>query len=237
MSRRAFTLIELLVVVAIIALLIAILLPSLDKARATARSVVCASNEHQLFMACNMYATDYKGTLPPNVIQGSTMSNLIPQTWHTRYFRSDSSGLAAHPWQNLGNLYAGNYVADNNHRLFYCPDTILFPAADYEPWPLGPRMRVPYNFNPIVDPAKNFDRKYPNLFRAAGPTAIFMTDVLSDPTGADDMNHAKLGLFNVARFDGSAGARRDDFVNANLGTQMNNYPLYLQMLQALAAAY
>jgi len=56
MRRRAFTLIELLVVVSIIALLIAILLPSLSRARKQARRVVCASNLRSLVTAVHVYA-------------------------------------------------------------------------------------------------------------------------------------------------------------------------------------
>ena len=54
-SLRGFTLIELLVVVAIIALLVAILAPSLQKARAQAKMVVCANNQRNLALAFLLY--------------------------------------------------------------------------------------------------------------------------------------------------------------------------------------
>jgi prepilin-type N-terminal cleavage/methylation domain-containing protein len=56
--QRAFTLIELLVVVAIIALLIAILLPSLAKARRQAKMIGCRTNLHSIGQACIQYAMD-----------------------------------------------------------------------------------------------------------------------------------------------------------------------------------
>jgi prepilin-type N-terminal cleavage/methylation domain-containing protein len=66
--RKAFTLVELLVVIGIIALLIGILLPSLNKAREQARRVVCLSNMHQLAVTTAVYSTNNKGHYPVGVV-------------------------------------------------------------------------------------------------------------------------------------------------------------------------
>jgi prepilin-type N-terminal cleavage/methylation domain-containing protein len=64
MCKRAFTLIELLVVVAIISVLIAILMPSLNAARNQARATVCASNMRQIGVGIYNYWTDCNGRVP-----------------------------------------------------------------------------------------------------------------------------------------------------------------------------
>lgn len=62
--RRGFSLIELLIVIAIVALLIGLLLPTLGTAREAARSTQCASNLSQIFIVCRTYADQYKGMTP-----------------------------------------------------------------------------------------------------------------------------------------------------------------------------
>ena len=88
--KKRFTLIELLVVIAIIAILAAMLLPALAKAKDKAETISCVSNHKQMALAFIMYANDYKNTMPwehqdftnssyslPN---GTTVSTWVP--WH-----------------------------------------------------------------------------------------------------------------------------------------------------------
>ena len=103
-KKSGFTLIELLVVVAIIAILAAMLLPALSKARDRARQAVCTGNMKQLGTACFMYTNDYDGYLPK--YRGTGGSD---PTWY------DSCILGKYV------NWTGAYDAPLQRTVFWCP--------------------------------------------------------------------------------------------------------------------
>lgn len=127
-QRRAFTLVELLVVISIIALLLAILMPSLNKAKEQAKQIVCKNNIRSVAFANFTYSQDYNGSFfiarspndPPNGptkhYYGNIMHN-YPEYWpNPNYvnFGRDKNGDPLEP------LTAGKYLATKNS--FYCPN-------------------------------------------------------------------------------------------------------------------
>ncbi len=103
MRRKGFTLIELLVVVAIIAILMAILLPSLGRAKEQARSTACLSNVRQLGTLSTMYNAEWHNYIVPGLyVNWSGSSGDVRETWFTifsycGYLPSEKSVLPTTP--------------------------------------------------------------------------------------------------------------------------------------------
>ena len=111
---RIFTLIELLIVIAIIAILAAMLLPALSKARERAKTIACTSNLKQLAMVVKMYGDDYKEEMPP-----PPMSDVYPGRWVYWMGGSSSNGEFYLKNPSLGDLLYRNYI--KNWKQTYCP--------------------------------------------------------------------------------------------------------------------
>jgi prepilin-type N-terminal cleavage/methylation domain-containing protein len=122
--RKGFTLIELLVVIAIIAILAALLMPALERAREGARRAVCASNEHQLFIAATMYAEDHSDNLPylTSIPYGLGIEGRIyneAANSPSRFFLRDYASVPL----DMGATTSGLFKGYNN--IGFCPSMIL----------------------------------------------------------------------------------------------------------------
>ncbi len=142
-APRAFTLIELLVVVAIIALLISILLPSLAEARRQTRTVVCRSNLRQLAMAWLMYANEWNGCLPgtTNDFQGYSMNPNTVTTWCWLGTFDGKGGDLVSFVPRKGSIF--RYINEQD-KAYKCPEDHLSPKA-YKPNQV-PRQKTLYSY-------------------------------------------------------------------------------------------
>src|SRR4051812_12334065 len=114
-----FTLIELLVVIAIIAILAAMLLPALSKAKCKATRTQCLSNKHQITVACVMYNTDWDDYMVPNAPVGAVGPTGLPVGWCPGAESWQASPYNTEPsWYTTNCL--GPYV--RNVAVYKCPN-------------------------------------------------------------------------------------------------------------------
>ncbi len=205
--RKGFTLIELLVVITIIAVLLAMLTPALDRAMLITDATRCAANLHGQYLAVNQYSTDHKTRLPPVDAAGYDMT---PGGFRTRNFSA-----AGNSSYNLGYLWKTRHITTG--QTFFCPSqqNPIFTYAthsnpsfptDYTPSVGGSSaVRVSYTFCPIATSPALRTRLY-RKFTQLDSEAITVVDLIEEQGSATtptSISHIELEGFNVLRGQGS----------------------------------
>jgi prepilin-type N-terminal cleavage/methylation domain-containing protein/prepilin-type processing-associated H-X9-DG protein len=194
--RAGFTLIELLVVFAIIAILAALLLPALSRAKATARSVHCLSQMRQLGLAVNLYADENEDTFPRSQHSAFAHGEL---PWERSL--APQLGFTTANWTNL---LSGDYHCARDKRaapLSYGLNVYfeLGPDDDYEGKPrTWRRMTAVPNPSATIlfaETASGADHIMPNFWSAP-----------ADAADVDSRRH--LGRANYTFVDGHGEARK-----------------------------
>jgi prepilin-type N-terminal cleavage/methylation domain-containing protein/prepilin-type processing-associated H-X9-DG protein len=220
-----FTLIELLVVIAIIAILAAMLLPALAKAKERAMRVSCQSNLKQIGIAIIMYVGDNDDQLPPNRVNATLSDG--NSVWYPNWMGSWSLNPANPIWTegpfNLGSIYVTKIVADG--KVLYCPSgaksdggyTYQF-YAEVGPYPFG----INQNAKPPPLNPNNVRSGYTYFPQAKGPAR----DSKGNPLPMADMtqtytkyNGAKCNMVKTTNIDGNKAIVTDLVFSSSAASQ------------------
>lgn len=250
--QTAFTLVELLVVIGVIALLIAVLLPALNKARESGKRIRCLSNMRQCYIEMRFYANAYNDRAPIGYFW-SQKSNVY-MTWDTfsTYYAGQPNGWFC----GLGYLYYANMV--KTPKLWFCPsETDLVYTYNYSNsdanatwnlWPPGnypsasysnKSSRMSYGTRPMLNwpTAGSYSpTNKPTMPRVPRFKSLNGKTILAERLSQSAINRRHKGGVNVVMGDGSGKfvptgifevnlRTADAFIAANSQAQANYYLL------------
>jgi len=194
-NQRGFTLVELLVVIGIIALLIAILMPALSRAREAAKGVQCLSNLRQIGVAVSMYVQASKGWLPPyrTAITGFAPPPAYPYYWQflAAFYQNEEPRVWECPSDSFNIGASGPIRRHFNERMY---SGVKDASFSY-----GWNIRLPKSLNNIYPTLPGFsyvtNPSPVSKIKAPSEAMIFM-DAASSVVGPDYVD-----LPNTWRFD------------------------------------
>jgi prepilin-type N-terminal cleavage/methylation domain-containing protein len=208
MNSRAFTLLELLVVIAIIAILAAMLLPALAKAKQSGYRAVDLNNLKELGVAMNIEVSDNNDVMPwANWFSGEESARPAPQGWLYTY-NSQSNGPAQYPVQT-----GSFWPTMTSPKLYLCPSDDTNSAL----FKLRPQQSSSYVMNGAVcgydralNPPVRLSRLSPAgvaFWEGSNATAQDNESLFNDGASSPDENtsgrHGNVAI--LGSFDGSAG--------------------------------
>jgi prepilin-type N-terminal cleavage/methylation domain-containing protein/prepilin-type processing-associated H-X9-DG protein len=194
-NHRGFTLIELLVVIAIIAILAAMLLPAIAKAKANAKRVACLSNMRQVGVALLMYSDDFEGKL---INPGGNQT-----------FDFNNQNAPANPLKAL-RPYLGLKNPSATTDIFTCPGARPQTKATYAP--------TAWSSTTILFSQLVIDRGLTKLQNPAGivvmqETYVLMNPVWYEPESSDGVNYSQWHTWTASTASEWSGTPREHYNN------------------------
>jgi prepilin-type N-terminal cleavage/methylation domain-containing protein/prepilin-type processing-associated H-X9-DG protein len=219
--RLAFTLIELLVVIAIIAILAAMLMPALSRAREKARSIACLNNCRQWALGFRLFADDNKDRVPE---EGNITKFIIDKENVDAWYNSVSAFINVSPLTNLYLSSPPRSPLPASRNIYACPSAPK-PNATYADPPNFTKAYFMYGENSRICVNKSTRATgvpQTRLNNVRKPTdTILVAEVDGNASGVGVANSVTTGFYAIARHrqrgnfamcDGSArSARTNDF--------------------------